>query len=165
MIIMLCVTFRKVKFLLGIVTNHRVIDKNASSSFVAGDGFITAQQFYLGLQNFKKDVLIMDVRSAQQFGDSKMHGEGYNLINIDDFEIEKGMSANKFEEKLNEDVKKIFSRRDQFAYIVLMDTDSTKDSFPTAKLKILYDMLTMVRRFTLELLKLSCLRKFRFVLI
>ncbi|XP_050310918.1 uncharacterized protein LOC126746630 [Anthonomus grandis grandis] len=98
--------------------------------------FITVKELYQAIQE-NSNILIIDIRPSNEFGESKIKFE--NLINIPDDIIVAGLSANMLGQKLKDDTQKIWDKRDTFDALVFLDWNSGSDNITCNKLNYLKD--------------------------
>ncbi|GJQ68166.1 hypothetical protein Trydic_g10733 [Trypoxylus dichotomus] len=127
---------------LSAATNAVKVDKvnvEAPLDIFGSDKFITCQQLYEA-KCACLNLLIMDVRAIAEYENS--HLKEFTCINIDEKLVIPGLSAHKLGEILPNNVKEVYDKRSTFDYIIIMDLDTTQETYMMSKLRVLYLILT-----------------------
>ncbi|CAH1955552.1 unnamed protein product [Acanthoscelides obtectus] len=102
--------------------------------------FLTPEEFYKRLDDM--NVLIVDVRQAYEYDQTRIKKKAGGMINIPPKLIQPGLSANTLGLKLPRETHVIWDNRDSFDCIVMLDYDTTKFTFGLSKLHCLRIFIT-----------------------
>ncbi|GAB1605796.1 ubiquitin carboxyl-terminal hydrolase 8-like [Argonauta hians] len=116
-----------------------VSDKNEVTPFYCDKRIFVMELFAL-LNDGRSKIVIMDIRSADQFAESRLKYK--ETINVPVDIIPPGTTVPHIEENLPKDSRNLWSKRGTVNYIILMDLNSTRDTvLPGTPLKTLQDAL------------------------
>nr|XP_023024717.1 ubiquitin carboxyl-terminal hydrolase 8-like [Leptinotarsa decemlineata] len=98
------------------------------------DNFISPTEL-LSAKKKVKNMLVVDIRKAEDFNDSRLLLDPGLIINIPEDLILPGLSANALGHNLNSETGAIWDKRELYNMIILMDYDTTNHTFPNSKLE------------------------------
>ncbi|KAJ8930836.1 hypothetical protein NQ314_016253 [Rhamnusium bicolor] len=96
--------------------------------------YISPVDLYNALMK-KENMLIVDIRPATDFCESGIATDEGHLINIPEDILVPGLSANTLGQRLKDETKEIWDRRDSFDVIVLLDWDTDDFNYSGSKLE------------------------------
>ncbi|CAG9855464.1 unnamed protein product [Phyllotreta striolata] len=98
------------------------------------DKFIIPRDLFHILQK-EQNFLLVDIRSQADFNNCRISSKHGTIINIPGDLIVPGLSANTLGQRLDNSLKSIWEKRDQFDIIILMDSDTQKYNFVGSKIE------------------------------